>query len=33
MIEGIVKLIGIFLLICLMLWAGYKLEKRQSRND
>ena len=32
MIE-IIKLIGLVLLVCLIIWAGYKLEKRQSKND
>ena len=30
MIEVMIKLVGTFLVICLIVWAGYKLEKWQS---
>jgi hypothetical protein len=30
MIE-IIKLVGLILVVCLILWVGYKLEKRQSK--
>ena len=33
MIEGIIKLVGVFLLVCLILWVGYRIEKWQSKND
>ena len=29
MIEGILQVVGVFLLVCLIIWAGYKLEKQQ----
>jgi len=32
MIEGILQVVGVFLLVGLFLWAGYKLEKRQSNK-
>ena len=31
MIEGIIKLVGVVLVICLVMWAGSKLEKRQNK--
>jgi len=30
MIEGILQVVGVFLLVGLFLWAGYKIEKWQS---
>ena len=31
MIEGILQVVGVFLLVGLIIWAGYKLEKRQNK--
>ena len=30
MIE-IIKLVGLILVVCLIIWVGYKIEKRQSK--
>ena len=30
MIEGILQVVGVFLLVGLFMWVGYKIEKWQS---
>ena len=32
MIEGILQVVGVFLLVGLFIWAGYKLEKKQGEQ-
>ena len=32
MIEGILQVVGVFLLVGLFIWAGYKIEKKQSEK-